>query len=85
MGRFDNRKWTIITLADYNDSQIQTLLDNALETSVEHLRKSVNGTKTFFKWDGDTPSCFNGMTTHNHSEILAILATDEWTSDEDFE
>jgi hypothetical protein len=83
MSRFANRKWTIITISDYNDSQIQTFLDNALETSLNFLRKSVDGTKTFFKWDGDTPSCFNGMTTHNHSEILAILATDEWSPDEE--
>ena len=83
MSRFANRKWTIITISDYNDSQIQTFLDNAIETSLNSLRKSIDGTKTFFKWDGDTPSCFNGMATHNYSEILAILDTDEWTSDEE--
>jgi uncharacterized heparinase superfamily protein len=83
MSRFANRKWTIITLADHTTEQLQTLVDNALEGSIDTLRRSVNGTKTFFKWDGDTPSCFNGMTTHNHSEILAILGADEWTPDEE--
>jgi hypothetical protein len=77
--RFANRKWTILTLADYTESELQTLADNALENNVDTLRKSVDGTKTFLKWDGDTPSCFDGMTIHNHSEILAILATEDWT------
>jgi hypothetical protein len=77
--RFNNRKWTILTLGDYNESELQVLIDNALESNIESLRKSVDGTKTFLKWDGTTPSCFNGMTTHTHSEILAILSTDEWT------
>ena len=79
---FNNRKWVIITLADYTDEQLEELVSNAIQTSSSTLRKSVDGTKAILKWDGDTPSCFNGMTTYNHTQILTTLATSEWTVEE---
>ena len=56
---FSNRKWVIITLADYTDDQLEELISNAIQTSSSTLRKSVDGTKAILKWDGDTPSCFD--------------------------
>jgi len=56
--------------------------DQVLETSAETLRFSLDGTKTFVKYEGDQPSFLSGKQEYTHSEILAILATDEWTSDE---
>jgi hypothetical protein len=55
-----------------------------LETSQETVRKSVDGTKTFVKWDGPTiPDCILDLTTkegpYTYEEILTILATPEWT------
>ena len=79
---YSNRKWVIITLADYTDEQLENLVVNAIQSSVDTLRKSVDNTKTILKWDGDTPSCFDGMTTYTHSEILTTLATSEWTTEE---
>ena len=35
MARFSNRKWVIITLSDYNESQLQEFVDNALEPSID--------------------------------------------------
>ena len=80
---YSNRKWVIITLADYTDEQLQNLVANAIQSSVSTLRKSLDSTKAILKWDGDTPSCFDGMTTYSHSEILTILATSEWTKEEE--
>ena len=77
-----NRKWVIITLSDYTDEQLEELVASAIQTSVNTLRKSVDTTKAILKWDGDTPEVFNGMTTYSHSQILEILATLEWTSEE---
>ena len=77
-----NRKWVIITLADYTDEQLQELVASAIQTSVNTLRKSVDTTKAILKWDNDTPQVFDGMTTYSHSEILTILATSEWTKEE---
>ena len=78
---YDNRKWVIITLASYTDEQLQDLVANAIQSGVSTLRKSLDNTKAILKWDGDTPSCFNGMTTYSHSEILTILATSVWTEE----
>ena len=53
--------------------------DQVLETSAETLRYNVAGTKTFVKFEGDTPSFLAGKTQYTHAEILAILAGEEWT------
>ena len=53
--------------------------DQVLETAAETLRYNVAGTKTFVKFEGDTPSFLAGKTQYTHSEILAILAGEEWT------
>ena len=78
----DNRKWVIITLASYDDEQLENLCANAIQSGVSTLRKTLDGTKAILKWDGDTPSVFDGMTTYNHSEILTELAKSTWTRPE---
>ena len=55
--------------------------DQVLETSAETLRFSVDGSKTFVKFEGSTPAFLAGKPAHSHSEILAILAGDEWTEE----
>ena len=80
---WDNRKWVVITLADYTDEQLEELVSYSIQSSTSSLRKSVDQSKAILKWDGDTPTCFNGMTTYSHSEILTELATTEWTPEED--
>lgn len=57
--------------------------DQVLETSPETLRFSVDGSKTFVKFEGDTPSFLAGKTANTHSEMLAILAGEEWTPKEE--
>ena len=78
---FENRKWVIITLASYNDEQLGTLISNAIQTSASTLRKTLDGTKALLKWDGDTPSVFDGMTTYTHSQIKTEIAKSAWTED----
>ena len=75
---YSNRKWVIITLADYTSSQLQALIEDALQTSTSTLRKSLDNSKAILKWDGDTPTVFNGMATYTHSEIKAILRGSDW-------
>ena len=57
------------------------------ETSAETVRKSVDGTKTFIKWDGDEPSFLSSLTDtegpYTNAQLTDILATDAWTSDGD--
>lgn len=78
---YSSRKWAIITLADYTDEQLEDLVTKAIQTSVNTLRRSVDGTKAILKWDGDIPEGFEGMTIYSHSEISAVLATSEWTEE----
>ena len=75
---YSNRYWVIVTVSAITDEMIAS----AIQTSTSTLRKTLDGTKAILKWEGDTPSCFDGMITYNHSEILEQLATSEWTNDE---
>ena len=54
------------------------------ETSEDTVRKSIDGTLTFVKWDGDIPSSIKTLTTsegpYTYEEILEILETPEWSS-----
>ena len=74
---FANRRWVIVNVADITDEMISA----AIQTSSLTLRKTSDNTKAILKWDGDTPSVFDGMTTYNHSEILTELAKSDWNPD----
>lgn len=52
------------------------------ETSADTLKYSVDGTKTFVKYEGTQPFFLLGKTEYTHEEILSILSGPEWTSDE---
>tara|TARA_R110002020_G_scaffold55351_3_gene153692 strand:+ start:1804 stop:2010 length:207 start_codon:yes stop_codon:yes gene_type:complete len=54
-----------------------------VETSQDTLRLSVNGEKTVLKFEGETPSFLVGLQQYNHSEILAIMRTAEWTHEQE--
>ena len=71
---YENRKWVIVNVSDITDEMI----DNSRQTSINTLRKTLDGSKALLKWEGDTPSCFDGMDTYNHSEILAELSGSDW-------
>ena len=78
----ENRKWVIKTLADYTAEQLEELVSNAIQSSLSTLRKSLDGTLAILKWDGDTPTVFNGMTQYRHAQILTILRGSDWSSSE---
>lgn len=63
-----------------NASDVPSIVfDQVMETSADTLRYSVDGSQTFVKFDGATPSFLDGKTQYTHSEILTILAGPEWT------
>tara|TARA_R100000951_G_scaffold84368_1_gene72118 strand:- start:1187 stop:1423 length:237 start_codon:yes stop_codon:yes gene_type:complete len=76
---YSNRKWVIVNVSDITDEMIV----NAMQTSMATLRKTLDGSKAILKFEGNTPSCFDGLTTYNHSEILTELAKSDWTSSEE--
>jgi hypothetical protein len=55
--------------------------NQVFETSPDTLRYNLAGTQTFVKFDGDTPSFLEGKTALDHSEMLAVLATEDWSAD----
>lgn len=77
---YENREFMI-----FNVSELPNIdFTQVLETSIDTVRKSVDETKTFVKWDGITiPSSVDSLTTkegpYTYSEMLDILATPEWT------
>ena len=74
---YENRKYVII-----NASEVGTVdFSQVNETSASTLRYSLDNSKTFVKFDGDTPSFLNGKTQYNHSEILAVLAGEDWAEE----
>jgi hypothetical protein len=74
-----NRKYVIFDVTELDKVDFSQVL----ETSAETVRKSADETKTFVKWDGNTPSSVQALETkskeYTHSEILEILAGEDWT------
>ncbi len=72
----------------FNISELDTIdFTQVLETSQDTVRRSVDGTRTFVKWNGDTPSSVAALTTkegpYNYEEILTILAGPDWTPEDE--
>lgn len=76
---YESREFMIFNVSELNSVDFTKVH----ETSIETVRKSVDQTKTFVKWDGATPEFFDTFTTkegpYTYPEILDILATPEWT------
>lgn len=78
---YENRQYII-----FNVNELPLVdFTQVLESSQETVRRSVDGNKTFVKWQdgGNQPNFVSQLTTkqgpYTHEEILAILATAEWT------
>lgn len=62
--------------------------EQVCETSSDTLRKSVDETKTFVKWEGEAPEFVADIVgaegPYTHMEMIEILSGSEWTRfDED--
>jgi hypothetical protein len=78
---YDNRQFAIFFTTELN----QINFDEVLETNETTVRVSTDGTKTFVKWDTETPPpSVQALTTiqgfYTYEEILDILSGEEWTS-----
>ena len=71
-----NRQYVIIDASEVSSVNF----DQVLETSAETLRFSVDRSKTFVKFEGETPTFLEGKTQYSHSEILEILSNENWTA-----
>lgn len=75
---YSNRDWIIINVSDITDEMIE----KSNQTSMDTLRKSLDGNKAILKYDGRKPSCFYGMDVYTHAEIREELAKSDWTEEE---
>jgi hypothetical protein len=77
---YANREYLIFPVSELNKVDFSQVL----ETSADTVRKSVDETKTFVKWNGEAPAFVSTMTgtegPYTHAEILEILSTSEWSS-----
>lgn len=77
---YENRKYVIFPASEVGNVDFSQVF----ETSENTCRYSVDGTKTFVKYEGEQPSSIQGIANksqeYTHEEILAILSTEEWTS-----
>jgi hypothetical protein len=108
MSRFENRRWLVIPTDKIDDIDF----GQVLEPNKESLRKSVDETKTFIKYNvtvvsEDVETTYKDLETnedvsyttkagvygrpdiysedyteYNHEDILALLATEEWSINE---
>jgi hypothetical protein len=76
---YTNREFMIFNVSELNKIDFTQVH----ETSQDTVRISVDGTKTFVKWDGSTPSSVDTLITkdgpYTYEEMLDILSTEEWT------
>ena len=76
---YTNRKFMIFAVTELP----QIDFTQVCETSEDTVRRSVDGIKTFVKWDSEViPSSVDSLTTkegpYTYEEILNILSGPEW-------
>jgi hypothetical protein len=75
---YNDEKFIIFNVSELNKIDFSQVG----ETSIDTVRKSIDETKTFIKWNGETPECIANLTTaegpYTYNEISVILQTVEW-------
>ena len=77
---YEARNYVIFSVSELN----KIIFNEVLETSTETVRRSIDGTKTFVKWDGENiPESIQSLSSiegiYSHDDMLGILQTPEWT------
>ncbi len=74
---YSTREFMIFNVSELN----QIDFSQVLETSQDTVRKSVDQTKTFVKWNDQIPDCVLNLLTkegpYSYEEIVEIMNTDE--------
>ena len=78
--QFEHREYLIIPVSELT----KVNFEEVLETSAETVRKSIDQTKTFVKWEGAPPSFVATISgaegPYTYDEILNILTGVDWTT-----
>jgi hypothetical protein len=70
------RKYVIADTSEASSFDYSQLVD----VDEAYSRKSLDGSLILARYEGSQPSFLSGKTEYTHSEILEVLATDEWTN-----
>ena len=77
---YENNTYIIFPVSELDKVDFDQVLENSTDT----VRKSVDETKTFVNWIGNTPAFVTSINNvegpYTYEEILAILSTEEWTA-----
>ena len=73
----ENKKYIIIDASEISSIDFSQVT----ETSENTLRYSLDESKTYLKFEGETPSFLQGKSIYNHNEILEILNGSEWNEE----
>jgi hypothetical protein len=77
---YEGRNYIIFPITEISKVDFSLVL----ETSEDTVRKSLDETKTFIKWEGESPSFVSDIVgaegPYNHEEICNILSNEEWSS-----
>ena len=74
MSGFNERKYVILTAAESEDIDFSKVM----EQDADHLKRSVDETKTIVKYIGSKPSFLHGKDVLTHSQALTELRKAEW-------
>tara|TARA_R110001606_G_scaffold342540_1_gene491068 strand:- start:5 stop:226 length:222 start_codon:yes stop_codon:yes gene_type:complete len=72
-------KYVILTASEVSSIDFSKVLEDSTST----LRYNNDNTKTFVKFNGDTPSFLDSKTILSRSEMFTELKKDEWQSEEE--
>ena len=80
MSMYENREYVVFNVSEKDSIDYDEVLENSADT----LRLSLDGEKTFIKYDGDMPDSVSSLDTkeavRSHSEIREFLGTDDWNA-----
>lgn len=76
---YDNRQFAIFSVDEIDKIDFGLVCESSPDT----LRRSVDGTKTFVKWDGEVPDFVYDIETvdgpFTYEQMMEILWSAEWT------
>jgi hypothetical protein len=72
----NNLTYTTISISDITPS----IVNDCLESSINTLAKSIDGSQAILKWKGEPPAWVAtlGLSTYTHTEIRALCKTAPW-------
>ena len=81
--KVEDRNYIIFNMSEINSVDFSQVMEDSQET----IRKSIDEQKTFVKWEGaKMPDSINSLQTkegpYSHSEMVKIMSSREWSSDE---